>query len=431
MVVNSTALIIFIVSFLVLVLIGVPVAFALGVTAFISAGVMWGFTSIPIETLAQRTISGTMGFTTLAIPLFLFAGKLMNEGQITDRIFGFCETLVGRFRGGLAYVNILSSIIFSGMSGSAAADAAGLGSIEINAMTKAGYDKDFSCAVTGASALISPIIPPSVIMVTYGVIAGASVTKLFLGGIIPGLLMGLSQGILVWYLARKNNFPRSSVSTGKEIWESFKKAFFSLLTPVIIIAGIWSGAFTPTEAAAVTAFYALILAAFYRTLTWKRFFELLRSTVVDCAAILFIMASISSYSYVLTLTNIPVYLAEMIMRITSNPTLILLIIIAFLILAGCFMSAMECILLFTPVFLPLLKAANIDLVFFGVIMCVTLMIGQLTPPFGTSLFIISKVAERPITAVFKATLPFIGTVLAVIVICMICPGFITFIGNMI
>lgn len=431
MVVNSVALIVFIIVFLILILAGVPVAFALGTTAIISAGCIWGFDKIPITTLAQRTIAGVNGFTTLAIPLFLFAGKLMNEGEITDRIFAFCDTIVGRFRGGLAYVNILSSVIFSGMSGSASADAAGLGAIEINAMTKAGYDKDFSCAVTGASALISPIIPPSVIMVTYGVIAGASVTKLFLGGIFPGLLMGIAQGVLVFFLAKKQNMPRSKAYSGKEIWSSFRHAFFSLLTPVLIIGGIWTGIFTPTEAAAVTVFYAMILSVAYRSITLSRFIELLRSTIVDCAAILFIIATINSYSYVLTLTNLPTYLATMILNATSNPTLILLMIILFLLIAGCFMSAMECIMLFTPIFLPLLKSAHIDLVFFGVIMCVTLMIGQLTPPFGTSLFIISKISNRPITSIFKASLPFIVTVLVVIALCIMFPGLITFAGTLV
>jgi len=353
----------------------------------------------------------------------------MNEGKISDRLFSFCDKLVGRFRGGLGYVNVLGSVIFAGMSGSAAADAAGLGSIEIAAMKSAGYDDEFACAVTGASALISPIIPPSVIMVTYGVLAGASVTRLFLGGVIPGLLMGAAQCALVYYYAKKRNYPRSGKATPKEVWQSFKHSFFALLTPVIILAGIWTGAFTPTEASAVTVTYALILSICYRSVTLKGLWKMMCATIVDCAAILFIMASISAFSYVLTLTNIPTFLANFIMSVTTNPTLILLIIIVFLIIMGCFMSAMECIMLFTPIFLPILKAAGIDLVFFGVIMCVTLMIGQLTPPFGTTLFILSKVSGLSITKMFKASIPFILSVLVVIGLCIILPDLILMLPN--
>jgi tripartite ATP-independent transporter DctM subunit len=241
--------------------------------------------------------------------------------------------------------------------------------------------------------------------------------------------MGLTQCALIFYLAKKHNYPRSEAMSLGQVWNKFRHAFFSLLTPVIIIGGIWSGVFTPTEAAGVTVLYALVLTIFYRAMSFKKFFKMLKATMIDCAAIMWIMASITAYGYVLTRTNIPSAMASAILSITSNPILVLLILIVFLLIAGCFMSAMECIMLFTPIFLPLLEATGINLVFFGVIMCVTLMIGQLTPPFGTSLFIISKISGRPISRIFIASLPFIATVLVVIGLCLVFQDLVLFLPS--
>ncbi len=428
---DNAVIITFVLAFLVFMLMGLPVAVSLGSTALVSGAVMWGLGGLRLDTMAQRTISGVNNFTTLAIPLFLLAGKMMNGGKITDRIFTFCQAIVGRFPGGLGYVNVLASVIFAGMSGSAAADAAGLGAIEIEAMTKEGYDKDFSCAVTGASALISPIIPPSVVMVTFGVLSNTSVTKLFIGGVIPGLLMGLTQCALVWYYSVKRNYPRSEKMSFKEMCIAFWRALLPLSTPALIIGGIWTGVFTPTEAAGVTVLYAFVLSMFvYHSITWRECWGLLKSALTDCAAIMVIMGCISAYGYVLTMTNIPKQLAGAILEITTNPTIILIIINVFLLMCGCFMSAMECILLFTPIFLPLLQGAGIDLVFFGVVMCVNLMIGQLTPPFGTTLFILSKIADIPLNRLVIAFIPFIFSVVFVIILCFIFPGLVTWLPTM-
>ncbi|MCC8189671.1 MAG: TRAP transporter large permease [Planctomycetes bacterium] len=428
---GNAVIITFIAAFLVFMLMGLPVAVSLGSTALVSGLVMWGFGGLRLDTMAQRTISGVNNFTTLAIPLFLLAGKMMNGGKITDRIFTFCQAVVGRFPGGLGYVNVLASVIFAGMSGSAAADAAGLGAIEIEAMTKEGYDKDFACAVTGASALISPIIPPSVVMVTFGVLSGTSVTKLFIGGVVPGLLMGLTQCGLVWYYSVKRGYPRSEKMNWRQAVGALWRALLPLSTPAIIIGGIWTGAFTPTEAAGVTVVYAFCLSMFvYRSMTWAECWRLLKDSLTDCAAIMVIMGCISAYGYVLTMTNIPKHLAGAILTLTDNPTVILLLINLFLLLCGCFMSAMECILLFTPIFLPLLQGARIDLVFFGVVMCVNLMIGQLTPPFGTTLFILSKIADIPLNRLVVAFLPFVGSVVAVIGLCFVFPGLVTWLPSL-
>ncbi len=422
---------VFIGVFILLLLLGVPVAYAMGGTAIVSGVFLWGTGSIPFDALAQRLVYGCSGFTNLAVPLFLLAGQLMNGGSITTRIFEFAQNCVGHLPGGLGHVNVLASVIFSGMSGTATADTAGLGTIEIKAMTDAGFDKDFSVAVTGASGLIGPIIPPSVPMVTYGVIAGTSVGALFLGGIIPGLLMGVSMCVLVYIIAKKRNYPRCEKCPPRKFWKDLFRAIPPLMTPVLIIGGIWSGIFTPTEAAGVTVVYALILdMVVYRDLTVRKAAQIFMKVAKDSATILLIIACVSVYGYVLTRTRIPMILAQAIFSITTNKLVILLLLNVFLLIAGCFMSTMESILLLTPVFVPLLQSAHINLVVFGVIMCLNLMIGQLTPPFGMVLFLLTKISELPMSKVVKACLPFMVPVLVVLILCIVFPQIITFIPDL-
>jgi tripartite ATP-independent transporter DctM subunit len=416
----------FIAVFVGLMLIGVPVAFALGSTAMIAAAVFWGLGNIPFGVLAQRVVYGVNSFTVLAVPLFLLAGQLMNAGGITRRIFRFAECLVGHLRGGLGYVNILASVIFSGMSGAAAADAAGLGTIEIQAMTEAGYDLEFSVAITGASSLIGPIIPPSVPMVMYGVLGGVSVGSLFIGGIIPGLLVALALGALVFYYAAVRDYPREPRPTLKEFINALRMAFLPLLAPVIIIGGIWTGVFTPTEAAAVTAAYALLLNLLYREMSLAVLCDVVRAVAIDSACILFIMACASAYSYVLVRTQIPMLLAESIFSITRNPLAIILLLNGFLLIVGCFVSTAVAISIFTPIFVPLIKMVGIDPLFFGVVMVLNLMIGQLTPPFGIVLFILAKISGLSMERLVKALLPFVVPVLVVLLACIFFPELVTY-----
>ena len=421
---------IFIISFLVFLLIGVPVTFALGATSMLTGAYLWGIEGIPLATFAQRAVSGVNNFTTLAIPLFLICGKLMNRGNITNKIFALAQDLVGRFHGGLGYVNILASVIFAGMSGSAPADAAGLGQIEIKAMTENGFDKEFSAAVTGSSALISPIIPPSVSMVMYGVLTGTSVSALFMGGVIPGVLMAVGMGAVVFYYSVKRQYPRTAPPDIKKFLKDLRAAIFPLLGPVIIVGGIWSGYFTPSESAAVAVLYMIILCTvFYRTMTVKDLWDLFKESLVDCTSILMVMATVSVYGYVLNLTNVPKLLAQAILKVTNNPTLIMLLLMVFLLIIGCFMSTMQSIILFTPIFLPLLQAANVNLMVFGVVMCITLAIGQMTPPFGTVLFITTKVANVPLDRLVKASLPFMAMVIVTILMCIFIPQIVTFLPS--
>lgn len=415
----------------VLMLCGVPVAFSMAATAFVSAVYLWGFEGVPLHILIQQTVSGVNSFTSLAIPLFLLAGQLMNGSDITNRIFNFCQSCVGSLRGGLGHVNILCSVIFAGMSGTAAADAAGLGTMEIKAMTDAGFDKEFSVAVTGASSLIGPIIPPSVPMVMYGVIAGVSVSSLFIGGILPGILMAAGMMMMVYFYSVKRNYPRGEAFSLKKLWTSFCHSILSLMTPVIIIGGIWSGLFTATEASAVAVFYASILALFiYRDMTVRQWIALLKKSVVDCASIMLVLGCVSLYGYVLTRTRIPVLLAQSVISVTTDKFIVTAILLLFLLVIGCFMSTTECVLLFTPIFLPLMQQVGINITVFGIVMCLVLMIGQITPPFGTCLFILCKNAGLGMDVVVKHTLPLTVPVLVTAVLCLIFPGLVTFLPGL-
>ena len=424
-------IVLFVGVLVVLMLCGVPVAFSMAATAFASAVYLWGFEGIPLHILIQQTVSGVNSFTSLAIPLFLLAGQLMNGSDITNRIFAFCQSCVGSLRGGLGHVNILCSVIFAGMSGTAAADAAGLGTMEIKAMTDAGFDKEFSVAVTGASSLIGPIIPPSVPMVMYGVIAGVSVSSRFIGVILPCIIMALGMMIMVYIYSVKRNYPRGAPFSIKRLWNTFRHSFLSLLTPLIIIGGIWSGLFTATEASAVAVLYASILALFvYHDMKIPQWFDLLKKSVLDCASIMLVLGCVSLYGYVLTRTRIPILLAQGVSSITTDKVLVTIILLVFLLLIGCFMSTTECVLLFTPIFLPLMQQVGIDITVFGIAMCLILMIGQITPPFGTCLFILCKNAGLGMDVVVRHTLPLTVPVLITAILCLVFPQLVTFLPGL-
>lgn len=417
--------------FIVLMVVGVPVIFAMGATALITSVILWGFGGVPLNILVQQTVQGLNSFTTLAIPMFMLAGQLMNTGGVTKRIFDFCQAMVGHLPGGLGHVNILASVIFSGMSGSAAADAGGLGVMEIKAMEDQGFDTEFSAAVTASSSLIGPIIPPSVPLVTYGVMAGLNVTTLFIGGLLPGILMAVGMSVLVVYYARKRHYPRSPRMTWGQKWHAFLRAFPSLMTPIIIIGGIWSGIFTPTEASSIAIAYAFVLIVLiYREMNMKDVWVMAKKSVVDCTAILAILAFVKVYSYVLTRTRLPMLLADAVFSITTNPTLIMFLLIGFLLIVGCFMNTLSSITLFTPIFLPMLQTCGVNLYAFGLIMCLILMIGQLTPPFGIVLFVITKLTKLDMMRLVKECLPFTVPVLIVAILIVFFPQIVTFLPGL-
>lgn len=342
----------------------------------------------------------------------------MNTGGITTKIFAFARALVGWMPGGLGHVNVGASVIFAGMSGAAVADAGGLGNVEIKAMREAGYDTDFSVGVTAASSTIGPIIPPSLPLVIYGVMASVSIGELFAAGLIPGLLMALSLMVMVAWYSKKRNYPRDSRIDFCHIWATLKEAFLPLLTPVIIVGGIATGVFTPTEAAVAAVCYALVLGLFvYRSLTWRHLVRVSMDTIVTSAAILMIVASAAVFAWILTSNQVATILGDALLGLTSNKHILLLIMMMIVLAIGLFMETIAAITILVPVLMPIAISAGIDPVHLGILLILNLMLGLLTPPVGMVLFVLSEVSGVKFERCVKATMPFL--VPLVIVLMMI------------
>ena len=402
-------------------IIGVPVGVSLAGSSLLYILVSG---DVPDFVVIHRMVNGVDSFPLLAIPFFILAGNLMNSAGITNRIFAFAAACIGWLRGGLGHVNIIASVLFAGMSGAAVADAGGLGTIEIKAMRDAGYDIDFAVAVTAASSTIGPIIPPSLPMVIYGVMASASVGQLFTAGFIPGLLMAVSLMLLVAWYAKRRNYPRDKSFSIRLLGITFKGAFLSLLTPIIIVGGILTGAFTPTEAAISACVYELFLGvAVYRTLTWKRLFHVSMDTIETSAIILFIVAAASIFAWILTSNRVTEHFAGILMGMTDNPILILLMLNVVLFVVGCFMETVAAITILVPVLLPIAVGVGVDPVHFGVIMVLNLMIGLLTPPVGMVLYVLSRVAGISFERCSAATFPFLLPLVAVLALITFVPSF--------
>jgi tripartite ATP-independent transporter DctM subunit len=416
-----TLIIIMLVVLFAFLIIGVPVGIALA-----GSSMLWVLLSgkVPDFVVIHRMVNGVDSFPLLAIPFFILAGNLMNSAGITSRIFTFATACIGWMRGGLGHVNIIASVLFAGMSGAAVADAGGLGTIEIKAMRDAGYDDDFAVAVTAASSTIGPIIPPSLPMVVYGVMASASVGQLFAAGFIPGLLMAVSLMLLVAWYAKKRNYPRDARFNIRLMGKSFKRAFLSLLTPVIIIGGILTGAFTPTEAAISACVYALILGIIvYRTLTWRRLLVVSMDTIETTAIICFIVAAASIFAWILTSNRVTEHFTALLLDVTQNPILLLILLNLILFIVGCFMETVAAITILVPVLLPIAEGIGIDPVHFGVIMVLNLMIGLLTPPVGMVLYVLARVAGISFERCTAATLPFLFPLVFVLILITFIPGF--------
>jgi tripartite ATP-independent transporter DctM subunit len=380
---------------------------------------------------AQRIVAGVDSFTLLAVPFFIFSGNLMNATGITDRIFKFAKTMVGHISGGLGHVNILASLLFSGMSGSAHADAGGLGQIEIQAMREEGYDDGFSGAITAASSVVGPLMPPSIPMVIYGAIASVSVGKLFMGGIIPAILCAFSLMVYVYFYSKKQNYKIYKKASASERWHAFIEAFPALVTPVIIIAGIFSGVFTPTEAAAVTSLYALILGIFvYKSFSIRKMRQIFKDTLSNTAVIGFLTAAISLMGYVLAREQIPQKIASFFLTYTANPLLFLLSVNVLLIILGTMIETMAIILLVIPILVPVAMQLGIDPVHFGVVVTMNMMVGILTPPMGVSLFVVSKVGNIPFERLSKSIIPFFIPLFFVLFLLMIFPDIVMFLPNL-
>ncbi len=399
-------------------LFGVPVAVALGGASLVYIMLK----GLPDVLLIHTMIGGIDSFPLLAIPFFVLAGHLMNTGGITTKIFAFARALVGWLPGGLGHVNVGASVIFAGMSGAAVADAGGLGNVEIKAMRQAGYDTDFSVGVTAASSTIGPIIPPSLPLVIYGVMASVSIGELFAAGLIPGLVMALSLMVMVAWYARVRKYPRDRRIDPKYIWSSFKTAFLPLLTPIIIVGGIATGIFTPTEAAVAAVCYALVLGLFvYRSLTWRHLVRVTIDTIETSAAILMIVASAAIFAWILTSNQIAVILGDALLDLTTNKHLLLLMMMAIVLVIGLFMETIAAITILVPVLIPIALKVGIDPVHMGILLVLNLMLGLLTPPVGMVLFVLSEVSGVKFEQCVKATMPFLVPLIIVLLLITFIP----------
>lgn len=415
----KTIVLVLLICMLLLFLLKVPVYVSMALTGcaimMATSGMKWGV-------LTQYLYTGSNSFTLIAIPLFLLAAKLMNTGGITKRLFAFCMKVVGWLPGGLGHVNILTSVVFAGMSGTAVSDASGLGSIEIRAMNENGFDNDFSCCVTAASSTLGPIIPPSIPLVVYATVSGASVGALFMAGIIPGIIMALFMMAVVTVFAAKRNYPRSKFPAFREFFLALKEGILPLMAPVILLVGIYGGVFTPTESAAIVVLYSLFLDIFiYRELTVTKFIHILRETVRDAVTIDMIIAGATFFGYVATRAKIPQMILTAMTGFVTSKVALLLIINLFLLIIGCFMETASAITIVVPLILPLLQAYDINLTQFGIIMVLNLMIGLLTPPFGLVLFVISKIGNISIGRFSKALVPWLGALLAALLLITFIP----------
>lgn len=413
--------------FLVLLLLRVPAAFCMLITTLVYVVMT---ESVPPSFIPQAMVSGSASYTILAAPFFIIVGELMNSAGITRRLFKFANVLVGHITGGLGHVNILASVFFAGVSGSAIADAAGLGNVEIKAMVDAGYDADFSVGITAASSTIGPIIPPSSPMVLYGIMSGTSIGALFLAGIPVGILMAGFMMIVVYIISKRHHYPKSQSASLREIWVTFKEAFWALLSPVILIVGMLTGIATPTETAAIAVAYSLILGVFiYKEMKWKDILVILQNSIKSIGMVMLLIATGTVFAWMIGTEKVAEKSAEMLFGLTSNPYLILLLINLFLLFVGTFMETTSALLVTLPVLLPIVTAIGMSTVQFGVIMILLLMIGMLTPPMALCLFVTSKIGGISFDRAFKAVIPYYGALLVVLVIINLVPGVTLWLSN--
>ena len=403
--------------------IGMPVAYAIIVGVLVYLGLAGQDLAIAGETMVQRLFDG---FLLLAVPLFIVSANIMNAGSISDRLLKFCVALVGRFRGGLGHVNVVASLIFSGMSGSAVADAAGIGKLIINMMVKSGrYSPGYAAAITAATATIGPIIPPSIPLVLYALVSDTSIAALFLGGIVPGLIMGaVLMGMNAW-IAHKRNFGEEEAVPLIQLPRITFNAAPALLMPVILLTCIYSGVTTPTEAAAIAAFYALLVSAFlYRTLKLKTLYEVFVDSARSAASVGVVIGASMILMYVVIQENVPQMISDLMAGSDVSPLVFLIIVNLLVLLLGCVLDATVIILVIVPLFIPTCNALGIDLVHFGVLIVVNSMIGLITPPYGILLFVISAVSQIPLKDMIREIWPFLGILVAALFVMILVPDIV-------
>lgn len=416
---------------LVLMLLGVTTAVTMGF-ASVATFLLAGGDAARLFLVPQRMFAQVSGITLMSIPFFLLMGNLMSVGGISRSLFGFGRVCLGHRWGGLSNAAIVACVIMAAMSGSAAACAAGIGMIAINEMTKAGYDRAFSCATIAAGGALGPIIPPSITLILYAGLTQTSVNSLFAAGAVPGLMLGLMFMMWSSWISKKNGYAKTDPAPWKERWQAFKDAFFALMTPVIVIGGMFAGLFTATEAAAVASLYVMVLGLFvFKTLHWKDFPRIFWTTAEQTAKVMFVIATAGFFQYVLLYTRIPQQAIAFITTSFTSVVPVLLIIIAVLVLMGCFMEGTAILLITVPIFVPLAKTFHYDVVQLGIVMCISLAVGVLTPPVGLNLYVMSSITGEKVMAVAKASVGYVLLMIAAALLVAFIPGLSLGLANLI
>lgn len=412
--------------FIVLLFAGMPVAFAMAISALIA---ILTIPNVSLLLIPQRMFLSLDSFTILAVPFFILAGELMNRGGITKRIVEFADTLVGRFRGGLGQVNVVANILMAGVSGSASADAVAIGSVMIPAMIKAGYPARFAAGLTASAACIGPIIPPSIVMVIYGSLTNLSIGALFLGGFLPGLLIGLMLMGVVFIYARQYNWGQSSKASIHQIFKSFLKAIWAIFAPLIIVGGIVSGIFTATEAGVVTAIYAFLVGFFiYKEIKIKDLKDIFARSGLFTAVALIILSGASIFGWVLAREEFSMTLTHFIPSLTKNPGIAYLLILAILLFVGMFVEALAATIIFIPVLTPIAKVYGMDPIHFALVVIIAMLIGTVTPPVGLQLYICSTIAQEQVPKVI--VWPFVAAMILALLIVIYVPWLVTWLPSM-
>ena len=409
-------------------LVRMPISFSM-----LTASIVYFVIKAPAQLGQVATVlTGNMfaNYTMLAAPLFIFMANVLNESDITDRMFAFCNGLLGRLKGGTAQVNVLISLIFSGMTGSAVADASGIGVMEIEQMKSEGYDVPFSCAITAATATIGPIFPPSIPMVIYAMLSGASVGKLFMGGMVPGVLLAVFLSIYCFFISKKRNYPAGVRMSFKAFLKATVVAAPALFTVVLLLGGIYSGVCTPTEAGALASTWALLIAFLvYRSMGVEKLIYVIKKTAANTATLALLTGTSLLFSYIISREQVAIQIANWVVGLTDNKYLFLLVINVVFLFLGCVMDVSTIQYVFVPMVLPLVKMFNIDLVHFGVVICLNMMIGLSTPPFGMVLFIVTGIGKTEMAKVIKEILPMVAIMILLLFLCTYIPQIIMFIPN--
>ncbi|MFC5589735.1 TRAP transporter large permease [Sporosarcina soli] len=407
-------LLIVIALFIVFLLLGIPISLVLAMTSL--TYLLLGDLTTLMSSAPQKMFSGLDNFGLLAVPLFMLAGELMNGGGITKRLVAFAKVLIGHYRGGLAYVTVIANMFLASILGSANAQAAMMSKVMVPEMEKEGYPRDFSAAITLASSIVAPIIPPSMLFIIYGTLTGASIADLFMAGIIPGILMGIGFIIVIGYMNYKHQFPKSDRASLRDVFRTFLQVIPAMLIPFTIIYGILGGIFTPTESAAIACVIAFIIGFVYRELKLSSIPEILVNTVINTAIISYLIVTANLFGFVIAYEQIPQLVAESMLSLSENPLVFLLLVNLFLLLVGTVLDGIAALIILVPVMMPLLATYQIDPVHFGVIICINLTIGLLTPPVGTGLFIVSSIAKVKFERLVVAIMPFLAMAIVILLI---------------